>query len=66
MKTTPKGVGKAKRDWNTADAKAFKHLWKKDLFLMSKYAWCYIDELTTERDAEHLRLRSLKHMYHID
>ena len=24
------------------------------------------DELTTERDAEHLRLRSLKHMYHID
>ena len=25
-----------------------------------------IDELTTERDAEHLRLRSLKHMYHID
>ena len=66
MKTTSKGVGKAKRDWNTADAKAFKHLWKKDLFFMSKYAWCYIDELTTERDAEHLRLRSLKHMYHID
>ena len=25
-----------------------------------------IDELTTERDAEHLRLCSLKDMYHID
>ena len=36
VKTTSKGVGKAKRDWNTANAKAFKHLWKKGFILQSK------------------------------
>ena len=36
VKTTSKGVGKAKRYWNTADAKAFKHLWKKGFILYVK------------------------------
>ena len=33
VKTTSKGVGKAKRDWNAANSKAFKHLWKKEFIL---------------------------------
>ena len=33
VKTTSKGVSKAKRDWNTANSKAFKHLWKKGFIL---------------------------------
>ena len=48
VETTSKGVGKAKRDWNTANSEVFKHLWKKkDLFFLSKYG--AKDQLTTER-----------------
>ena len=45
----------------------FQTSMEKKIYSLCRSMHGAIDELTTERpDAEHLRLRSLKHMYHID
>ena len=44
----------------------FQTSMEKKIYSLCQSMHGAIDELTTERDAEHLRLPSLKHMYHID